>query len=136
MAVRDYIFRGLLLSDFPSLPPYLFRLPAKNGKVTGKMSSSGKQHKVVLDLMMWNYFLMVIERCLLLSQQLYSISPSQLDFLFLCLSSKLPPLEIDCSDFSSRLHNVFMLLTCSLVSHLNLFFILLINILEFRIVLP
>lgn len=135
MAVRN-TFRGLLLSDCPSPPRYLFGPPATNGKVTGKMPSSDKWHKAVLDLMMWIYFLMVIERCLLLSQQLYSISPSQLDFLFLCLSSKLPPLEVDGSDFSSRLHNVFMFLTCSLVSHLNLFFILLMNILEFRIVLP
>lgn len=83
MAVRGNIFRGLLLSDFLSPPHYLFGPPAKNGKVTEKMPSSDKRHMAVLDLMMWIYFLMVIERCFLLSQQLYSILPSQLDFLFL-----------------------------------------------------
>ena len=50
--------------------------------------------------------------------------------------SKLPPVEVDCSNFSSRLHSVSMLLTCSLVSYLNLFFILLMNTLDFRNVLP
>lgn len=55
---------------------------------------------------------------------------------FLCLSSKLPPAEVDYSNFSSRLHNVLMLLTCSLVSYLNLFFILLMYTLDFKSVLP